>query len=87
MTYLSVECPLKDMLEFFGIKKINHFQRKKFSTFLKVLPFATHQIKQFDDQTFSSVVAIPAVAVNNYKQRLIVSMTIDQQLLEYSYPF
>ena len=54
--YANIEFPLIDFFKFIEIKQVTHHIRKKYGTFLKVLPFATHVLQEFDDETFVSLV-------------------------------
>ena len=87
VNFANIEFPLLDFVKFTGINELSHHQRKKYSTFIKVLPFATHILQEFDDETFVSLVQIPSSSVRRYKQRLMVSLTIDTNILRYRYPF
>ena len=91
--YIDLKFRFTDMLEFFGIQKINNYQRKKFRTFIKVLPYATQVTQEFDDETFASIVIFPVAIVckanddDEDKYRWIVKIKVEKAFLEYSYPF
>lgn len=87
VNYANIEFPLIDFLKFIEIKQVTHHIRKKYGTFLKVLPFATHILQEFDDETFVSLVQIPSTSIKKAKQRLLVSLTMDTNILRYRYPF
>lgn len=85
--FANIEFPLIDFLKFIGIKQLSHYRRKKYGTFFKVLPFATHILQEFDDETFVSLVLIPSTSIKKLKQRLVVSININTNILYYRYPF
>ena len=87
VNYANIQFPLIDFFKFIRIKKLSHHNRKKYATFFKVLPFATHVLQEFDDETFVSLVSFPSISIKKLKQRLVVSMTIDTNILRYRYPF
>lgn len=87
VNYANIEFPLIDFLKFIGIKQLSHHKRNKYGTFIKVLPYATHILQEFDDETFVSLVQIPSTRIKKSKQRLVVSITIDTNILRYRYPF
>ena len=87
VNYANIEFPLIDFFKFIRIKQLSHHKRKKYATFFKVLPFATHVLQEFDDETFVSLVSFPSTSIKKLKQRLVVSITIDTNILRYRYPF
>lgn len=61
--YANIEFPLIDFLKFIEIKQLSHYKINKYGTFIKVLPFATHILQEFDDETFVSLVQIPSTRI------------------------
>ena len=69
--------PLSLFLDFLGINNINQYQKNKYNTFIKVLPFATNVLQSLDDQQYISLVVFPTAKVGNIQQRLQVCLSVN----------
>lgn len=87
VNYVDIELPLIYFFKFIRVKQLSHQKIKKYATFFKVLPFATHVLQELDDETFVSLVSFPSTSIKKLKQRLVVSITINTNILRYRYLF
>ena len=85
-TYYLIEFPLKEYMEFSGVK-INQYQRNKFISLFYSFQRAEPLITYFTDSHFQSILGFPYLNIQKQSNSWVVKVAMSKLLYDYNYPF